>query len=194
MKFLILGRTASGKDTLASILTYKYGWKFVKSYTTRPKRFDSEDTHIFISEKDCDEIVSDNIIANTVINNYKYFATRQQLEEADAYIIDPVGLESLLEKMKDTKFMIIYLYPCDLASQRVHALERGSSEESVFNNRYSSEDGQFAQFELSLDNQSLLKSENIFDVIRFVNMYNLSFMEYFAHSLNIIKSFCKECD
>ena len=37
IKFLIIGRTGTGKDTLKETLEKDYGWKFVKSYTTRKK-------------------------------------------------------------------------------------------------------------------------------------------------------------
>ena len=52
MKVLICGRTGTGKDTLQSILVNNYGWKCVKSYSTRAKRFEGEDSHIFISKED----------------------------------------------------------------------------------------------------------------------------------------------
>ena len=79
---LIAGRTGSGKNTYADILKEK-GYKAVISYTTRPKRYETEDTHIFISNEEAD-IIEDKV-ASTTINDYKYFATKKQIQDADYY-------------------------------------------------------------------------------------------------------------
>ena len=38
--FLFVGRSASGKTTIANILEEKYGHKQVQSYCTRPPRYE----------------------------------------------------------------------------------------------------------------------------------------------------------
>ena len=73
MKVLIVGRTASGKDTLREALERKYGWKFVKSYTTRKKRFEAEDTHVVVSQKHADNVR--NKVAVTFVNYRKQTRT-----------------------------------------------------------------------------------------------------------------------
>ena len=45
--FCVLGRTASGKDTLVADICAKHNLKQLISYTTRPKRSENENTHIF---------------------------------------------------------------------------------------------------------------------------------------------------
>lgn len=114
MKFLIVGRSGSGKDELKRHLESQYGWKFVKSYTTRPKRTPNEDTHIFISHEEAAKIPKEEKVAVTFIKNNtdtpdEYFATMQQVQEADAYIIDPKGVKMLLENMPKETFEIIYM-------------------------------------------------------------------------------------
>jgi hypothetical protein len=69
---LIIGRSGSGKDFLARELA-KNGLSQVKSYTTRPPRYEGEDTHIFISAEEASR--TEGKIATTVINGYEYFAT-----------------------------------------------------------------------------------------------------------------------
>ena len=83
-KILICGRSGSGKDTFAKLLK-SFGLKDVCSYTTRPRRDGEGDTHTFITEKEVKNYP--NKIAVTEINGYTYFATKEQLEEADYYII-----------------------------------------------------------------------------------------------------------
>ena len=68
MKILIVGRTSSGKDSLQDLLVKNYGWSFVKSMTTRPKRHPDEHGHIFISKEEAAAIPQHEKAAWTVIN------------------------------------------------------------------------------------------------------------------------------
>ena len=137
MKFLVVGRTATGKDTLASILTYKYKWKFVKSMATRPKRYEDEDTHIFISEEQANTIPFEDRVAYTKIGDYQYFATKEQVQESDAYIIDPKGVKVLLEKMPEENFIIVYIRPGDRDIQKLNGTNRVDNSEQELKVSYS---------------------------------------------------------
>ena len=50
--FLFVGRSSSGKTTIANILEERYGYKQVQSYTTRPPRYEGEVGHIFVNENE----------------------------------------------------------------------------------------------------------------------------------------------
>ena len=145
---LIAGRSGSGKDAYARELE-NLGLKGVKSYTTRPRRNSSEDTHIFIKAEQSG-YVSDKV-ATTVINGYEYFATRQQVEESDFYIIDPHGIAELLENCPDVEFMIVYIY-ADRLVRSNRAMGRGEplKESRIFEERENSENLQFSVFESDL--------------------------------------------
>ena len=106
MVTLIVGRTASGKSTLAKMLE-NMGAKILKSYTTREKRNESDTDHIFITKEEAKTF--SHKVATTVINGNEYFATLEQFEDSDFYIIDPCGIETFLETMPDTKFEVIYV-------------------------------------------------------------------------------------
>ena len=105
MKTLILGRSAVGKDYLADKLSKNFGLKGVKSKTTRPIRFLHEDTHIFVNQETADKEV--NKVAETKINGYTYYATKEDVDKADYYIIDPLGLYQLVENMPETRFHVV---------------------------------------------------------------------------------------
>lgn len=154
IKILIMGRTGSGKDYLASLLK-KEGLTQVLSYTTRPKRRPDENTHIFISKEEADAIPAEDKVATTVINGYEYFATRQQVGENDIYIIDPKGFYELKANMPDTAFLIIYV-----DAVREEAMARAQKraadpekEREIFESRYESEDEQFTAFEETLNKE-----------------------------------------
>lgn len=164
IKWLIVGRTATGKDTLRAALEKK-GMTFVKSWTTREKRFPEEDTHIFVTHETADNIPASEKAAVTHINNGKgrddeYFATKQDVMSNDAYIIDPAGVKMLFDTMPDTQFGIIYLYP-DKEEQKKHAVERVAAENreaelKKFEKRYASENAEFTEFEKWIEEETRL--------------------------------------
>ena len=117
MKTLILGRSAVGKDYLADKLSKKFGLKGVKSKTTRPIRFLHEDTHVFVNQETADK--ETNKVAETKINGYTYYATKEDVDKADYYIIDPLGLYQLVENMPETRFHVVYIIcPDELRCKR----------------------------------------------------------------------------
>lgn len=143
----IIGRTGSGKDYLAKEFE-KLGYKVLKSYATRPKRYENEDTHIFITKEEAANITDK--MAVTEINGYEYFSTISQLKENDIYIIDPEGLKTLTKSV-DGKELISVIYVCvDKNKRKERAIGRTNNTEKesiVFNNRENSEDKQFTEFE-----------------------------------------------
>ncbi len=147
-KLLIVGRSSSGKTSIASAACDRLGLKLVKSYTTRPPRNEKEATdskdHIFISKGDVARY-EDNFAAYTEINGHKYFTTIDQLDECDAYVIDPNGIKSLKERCGNMfDFRIVYVRTSP-AIAKERAKKRGDGE--VFDSRTADEDAQFKQFE-----------------------------------------------
>ena len=106
-KVLIIGRSGSGKDALAIALTNKYGMKQLCSTTTRPKRYENENTHIFVSEEEANLMTER--VAETFINGYQYFATKQQYIDCDAYVIDPYGMKRLCENTPEIPCIVVYV-------------------------------------------------------------------------------------
>ena len=152
-KILILGRSASGKDTLAVELTKQFGLKQLCSTTTRPMRYENEDTHVFVTEEEANEMT--DRVAETVINGYQYFATRQQLDECDIYVIDPIGLYGLCKNAPNTEFCIVYVHADD-ATRKARAIGRAANPEEasvIFDKRHADENGQFEKFEKSICNE-----------------------------------------
>lgn len=98
---LIVGESGSGKTTVCERLGQKYGLKQISSYTTRPPRSDDEVGHRFISPHQMPP--KSEMCAYTMYHGHHYFATHQQVDEADLYVIDPVGIQFFKEHYRGDK-------------------------------------------------------------------------------------------
>ena len=128
--FLFVGRSASGKTTIANMLAEKYGYYQVESYTTRKPRFDGEPGHIFVSEEEFKNL--GELAAYTYYNNNHYGTTFEQLSESDIYVIDVPGVESLLEKLQsDTRPICVIYFDTSVYNRILHMIDRGDSDMMV---------------------------------------------------------------
>lgn len=102
MIYLIVGRTAAGKDTFVKILE-EYDLKVVKSRTTRPKRDANDDSHIFVKD------VEDSALAKNTICGHNYYILPEDLEGKDVYIVDPKGALDIARAMPSTAFVVAFI-------------------------------------------------------------------------------------
>lgn len=167
--FCIMGETASGKDTLTKKLCEDTGMKAIISYTTRPRRTNEGDTHIFVDDSVYEQM-KDNLAAYTEINGFRYWTTIEQIYDNDIYIIDSNGLETLENLgLEDIDLCSIYInVPIDVRLER--ALYRGDSLEDFFS-RNKSEMRQFIQmkaaggFDYAISN---LNEDKAYAVLKYI--------------------------
>ena len=167
--FCIMGETASGKDTLTKKLCEDTSMKAIVSYTTRPRRTNEGDTHIFVDDSVYEQM-KDNLAAYTEINGFRYWTTIEQIYDNDIYIIDPNGLETLENLgLEDIDICSIYInVPIDIRLER--ALYRGDSLEDFFS-RNKSEMRQFIQmkaaggFDYAISN---LNEDKAYAVLKYI--------------------------
>lgn len=105
-KFIILlmGKSGSGKTTIAETLNKKYGWTAIQSYTTRSPRYPGETGHVFVTDEKFDQLT--DMVAYTEFAGNRYCATAQQVEENQIYVIDPDGCEYFAQAYKGDKLVI----------------------------------------------------------------------------------------
>lgn len=121
MIFLI-GASGSGKSTLAKRLVEK-GYKEVVSYTTRPKRYEGEEGHIFVDKYD------GNGIAYSKFNGYEYWCTQEQLDTCDVYVVDWNGIDMLRDRIGEQD-VVVYIDVSE--EERVRRMKlRGDSDEMI---------------------------------------------------------------
>ena len=154
-KIVVLGRSGSGKDTFVQYLVKKHNMRQLISTTTRRPRFEGEDTHVFVTKEEA-AMMTDRV-AETIINDQEYFATRGQFEECDLYIIDPKGVGDLIANCPDQELIMVYV-STRFEDRYNHAIERGEDperEREIFKGRNRSEDQMFSDLEWMINMASV---------------------------------------
>ena len=149
---LILGKSASGKDFLTNKLCERTGLKQLISYTTRERRVNEGETHIFATEEDYKKMQSEGkIAAFTQIGPYKYWSTIDQLQEADTYIIDYIGYKKLRElNIPNLRLVSVYVnVPDSIREDR--ALNKRKDDRAKFRARSFAEREQFREMLKNVD-------------------------------------------
>lgn len=108
--YCILGYSGSGKTSLCQAVE-QAGHKQIPSYTTRKPRTPDETGHIFVSDKEFEQL--ENIVAYADYRGAKYGVTAQQIDNTDydLYVVDYTGLKYLRQNYKgNRKIVSIYLH------------------------------------------------------------------------------------
>lgn len=164
----LIGKTASGKDFLASKLCERTGLKQLISYTTRERRQNEGDTHIFITDAEYQQLQdSGQIAAFTQIGQYKYCCTVQQLYENDIYVIDYIGLKNLRKlNLPGLRLVTVYINVPDEVRER-RAITKRKDDKVKFRIRSVAEREQFremlknADFDYSVSNIEWAKAYSV---------------------------------
>ena len=147
----VMAESSAGKDTLVNKLCERTGFRQLISYSTRPRRVNEGDTHIFVTEEDYQQMFAvGQVAAYTEINGCKYWCTIDQLYSTDIYVIDPMGVE-VLKSLNLPNLRIVSVYinvPEDIRKQR--AASRGD-DMNVYRSRSLSERQQFRDMKKNMN-------------------------------------------
>ena len=168
----VLGRTASGKDSLVDKLCERTGLKAITSYTTRPRRENEGDTHIFTTKETYEQMqVEGNVAAYTEIANNLYWTTIDQLYANDIYIIDPNGVKTLKNlNLPNLRLVSVYINTPD-AIREERALNIRKDDKKKFRVRDFSESSQFREMLKNADFDYAISNINFpraYSVLRWI--------------------------
>ena len=128
--YLFVGKSASGKTTIANLLEERHGLKQVSSYTTRPQRYEGEIGHVFINDEEFDKL--GKLAAYTEYNGFRYGTTFEVLDQCNIYVIDPPGVEALLKNMGEYDRQVCMIYFDAAVSTRIERMvDRGASDMEI---------------------------------------------------------------
>lgn len=183
--FLFVGRSASGKTTIANMLEENHGYQQVSSYTTRPPRYEGEVGHIFVNENEFKNI--GELAAYTFYNNNHYGTTFKQLEECDIYVIDVPGVESLLEKLKNNDRPIcIFYFDASVYNRIIRMIDRHDSDMAIISRLLQDEKDDWYTCLSSL----VWKYENIMN--KDVQLYNINANNNLNQVLDLVLYYMKK--
>jgi guanylate kinase len=163
LKIIPMGLSGCGKDTFA-----KHFGKQLISITTRPPRYTGEAAHIFVSEEEANKMTER--VAETVINGYQYFATKEQFDECDVYVLDPNGLRDLCQRVTDVDLSVVYIN-ASKETRRQRAIERAEDKEEagkIFDKRYEDEHKMFDDFVALFENDDLTEFHKLYPTVQSV--------------------------
>ena len=131
--YLICGKSGSGKTTVVEKLEQDYGYHVLKSHTTRKPRHPNDTDHIYSEISDYMIAKENNtIMASTVFDHNYYWATRDQLEDCDLYVIDKNGIESLHEKYDGSRQLVVIYIDVDSEECISRMKKRGDNNSDVW--------------------------------------------------------------
>ena len=136
--YLLVGKSASGKTTIAEILEKELGFKSIQSYTTRAPRYEGETGHTFITDDEFDLL--ENIIGYTEYNGHRYCCTKEQIDGADLYVIDVPGVETLLERYNSDRLILIIYFDASIRTRIDRMLDRHDSDMAIVSRLYTDEE------------------------------------------------------
>ncbi len=142
----LIGESGAGKTAIAQRLEAQ-GFNVIKSYTTRSPRTLKEGGHIFVDKvpmvqgkmfdpqftpEHFQYIDTSDMIAYTFYDGHHYWATRGQYQNLgmSIYVVDPVGVDMLLDKVQDADVILLYL-KADKANRIDRMSEQGRSVQDV---------------------------------------------------------------
>lgn len=169
---LIIGRTASGKDSLVNKLCERTNFTQVLSYSTRDRRDNEGETHRFVTEEVYNTMLANGEVAvDTNIDGNYYWATIEQLYENDIYILDYIGLKKLQQlNLPNLRLVSVFINTPD-EIRKTRALKKRGDDRNRFHSRDFSERTQFremlkeADFDYAISNIDFAKS---FSVLKWI--------------------------
>ena len=127
--YLFVGKSASGKTTVANFLEKKHGLKQVNSYTTRPPRHECEIGHVFVDDKQFDNL--GELVAYTEYNGHRYGTTAEQLDQCKIYVVDIPGIKTLLERYKTDRKIVMLYFSTTVCTRINRMIDRGDSDAAI---------------------------------------------------------------
>lgn len=153
-KIIILGRTGTGKTAVANKIVEltkamsRENANLLKTVTTRPPR-PNEDTYHFITKEQADMMPADSKCLRTFIGETEYFARKEDVERADIMVLDPQGLDEVMELYPDIPLLVVYV--CTKKDLDDAELKRRGTDKKTYEKRKTDENPMFRQFELAIE-------------------------------------------
>ena len=156
---IIVGKTASGKDTVVKKLVDDYKYTKIITYATRPvRKGEKQDiTYHFISDDEFNQKINEGFFAeykayDTEFGIWYYGTALEDLENADdksVIILTPAGYRDVKNKLENENITCIYLY-ANNATLKERLAKRGDDSKEA-DRRLAHDYADFKDFEYEAD-------------------------------------------
>lgn len=136
--FLFVGPSGCGKTTVVQNLENQYGYKTVQSFTTRPRRYDDEVGHTFITDYEFDML--QDIVAYTNYNGFRYCTTKDQLDSVTSYVVDIPGVETLLKNYNTNRTIVVFYLESTVKVRIERMIDRHDSDTAIIGRLHNDEE------------------------------------------------------
>lgn len=164
----VSGSSGVGKNTLIQGLLAKDGYKFISSYTTRPRRdSDNPNQYQYITVPEFEAKIKSNEILEYDIFNENYYGTSRKmfidgLNEAKVVMKDitVLGHKNIVEKMGDEVNLLSVFLTADKGTLKQRLVDRGEKPEKIKARLelYKKEQAQIPNYDYVIVNNVYLKS------------------------------------
>ena len=138
MIYVIIGRTASGKDTIVSKLI-KSGYKRIVTYTSRPmrKKEKNGETYHFVTKEEFEGLIQSGFFAEwrsyDTVDGVWYYGSSVDSYDTDEdriIILNPDGFHQIKKILEPEKVKSIYVYS-NIGTIRNRLKKRGDKKEEA---------------------------------------------------------------
>ena len=146
-KIVLVGKSCTGKDTIAELLK-ELGFKKPVSHTSRPKRdYEVNGQHYhFISREEFEQMkVGHKFIETDEFNGWYYGITEDEFKGSDLFILTPRGLKQICKTYHLKELLIIYV-EASVCLRKQRNDERADTHDSI-ERRWMNDDIDFENME-----------------------------------------------
>lgn len=126
--YLIVGKSGSGKTSIAEYFHKTEGLIQAESYTDRKPRFDGEIGHHFVSKEEFDKLEGKLLLVD--FSDYRYAMTKELIDNADFMVLEPSGIKELKATYTNRNIFVIGLY-CSEKKLIAHMKNRGDDDSDI---------------------------------------------------------------
>lgn len=113
---MLVGKTCSGKSTVADILESEYHIPRVRTYTTRPPREDEDNEYHFVSVEEFEKLKTEGFFFETTQydvasgETWHYGTGKEDLKDNACIVMNPDGMKKIRKLLSDEDFTVIIVY------------------------------------------------------------------------------------
>jgi len=149
MVIILMGKSASGKDTLQKQIAEDYDIERVVTATTRAMREgeqDGKDYHFMTNEQFNDLKAAGGFVETAEFNGVQYGCPKSSIdfEKEQCIILEPEGVQNFIRELGRENVFVAYL-DLDDATRKFRAEGRGSFSEDKWEKRLQSDNERFSE-------------------------------------------------